>query len=479
MTKNSVLHEAASRCLVAGVGRTLGINSALGAPLYVERAEGSRLYDVDGRNYIDLCMSHAAVFHGHGDPDIARAVRKGLDLGAIVGYETPFQRELAELIIDTVPCAERVRYQTSGTEATMLAIRIARGHTGREKIVKFVGHFHGLHDALLYNIHTGDLDSTGRVVPTAESAGVPGAVGDSLIVLPWNDLDSFESAVAEFEDEIAAVIMEPVNYTVGCILPDAEYLAAVREITERAGIVLIFDEVMSAFRMSPHCAQGYLGVTPDLCTISKAIANGVPLSVVAGKQKVMEELAPLGSVAQGGTYSGHLPGVLAGIASLEKIRAEGLYDRIGSTATRLYEGIAVLLAEYGVPCHVQGLGARFGLYFGVTGEVRRFSDLDGYDQQLANAFARACLRRGVYVQTYSLTLGHYGFSVAHTDDDITEVLNRIEAALGDLISDRTVERRSLEPSFTIYPTKSDERRLAHAVGSAEVPLRAPGSRPPG
>lgn len=452
------LFDRAQQVLVSGVGRSLGINHALGRPLFIQRAHGSRLVDTDGREYIDLCMSHGAVLHGHGDPDIQAAVLQALELGAIVGYETPYHAQLAELLVQTVPCAELVRFANSGTEATQLAVRLARGQTGREKLIKFVGHFHGLHDYLLYNIHGGtpraEADSYAGIIPTPESAGMPRALDNMLFVLPWNDLPALQRVVDQHGHEIAAIIMEPVNYTSGCILPVADYLQAVRLLCQEAGIVLIFDEVLSAYRMGPHCAQGYFGITPDICTISKAIGNGIPLSAVAGRREIMQHFAPSGRVAQGGTFTGHLAGVLAGIASLRKLSRPGYYEHLYQIGDRLLHGLAELFAEYGLLCHVQGLGARFGLYFGLGREVQHFAEASAFNRELANTFARACIRHGVYVHTYTLTLGHYGFSASHTADEVDEVLRRVRTALADMVARREfIPQRKLEPTCVVYPPR--------------------------
>ena len=239
--------------------------------------------------------------------------------------------------------------------------------------------------------------------------------------------------LAEHGDEIAGIIMEPINYNQGCIVASPEYMQFVRDIATDNHITLIYDEVLSAFRTGPDCGQGYYGVSPDVCVIGKAVANGAPIAVIAGKKELMDQVGPGGEVAQSGTYSGNTIGVLAALATLEEISKPGFYDPIYQAADRLYTGLTDLLARAGIPARVQGLGARFGILFGVTEPVTRFEDTFKYDAAVADSFMRACAGRGVYFHSYgTLVVGHHGISAAHSLADIDEALNRIESALGDL-----------------------------------------------
>lgn len=434
-TKMAALRERAGASLPAGVSASARLNSALGHPLYVSRGDGCRIYDVDGRPYIDFNLSHGATFLGHNHPTTRAAIEQALTMGVVCAYETEHHAALAEAIRATVPSAERVRFANTGSEATLIAIRLARAVTGRPKLLKFWGHFHGLHDGVLYNAHSpATLTAPGPyLVPMRESAGVPAELDATLLVIPWNDEGAIRRALAEHGHEIAAVIMEPINYNQGCITATPEYLRLVRDLSTEHGCVLIFDEVLSGFRTGPGCAQGYYGVTPDLCTLAKAIANGVPLAVVAGREDLMNGLAPVGGAAQSGTYTAHLFGVLAALATLDAIRAPGFYDGIGAAAERLYAGLSELFARHGIPARVQGLGARFGLYFGRTEPVRDYGDAVQGDPALAAAFIRACVAHGVYFHSYgSLVVGHHGVSASHGAADIDEALERIDRALGEL-----------------------------------------------
>ncbi len=427
------LFDFSSRYMVAGVSASGRLNAATGRPLYLTHGDGCRIYDVDGREFIDYNLSHGATFLGHNHPRIRAAIQEALEMGVICAYETEYHSRTAQMISEIVPSAEQVRFANSGTEATMVAIRLARAATSRSKILKFEGHFHGLHDYVMWNAHGPARDQFPTypyVPPLVESSGVPDQVQDLVVVVPWNDPEAFHRAMNEHGDELAGVICEPVNYNSGCIPPQPGFLQLLREESSKHGVVLIFDEVLSGFRMAPGGAQEYYGVTPDISTLAKAVANGLPLAVVAGKREFMRLLSPLGSAAHSGTYAGHLFAMLSAIASLSEIRQDGFYDAIFAKANLLYSGLRGLFEAHGVPARVQGLGARFGIYFGVTKEVRCYQDCAKIDNDLAYSFIRACFDRGLYFHNYGkMALGHHGFSAAHSMADIEETLNRVEDAL--------------------------------------------------
>ena len=432
-SKSDALFDFASRYMVAGVSGSARFNAALGRPLYLSHGDGCRLYDVDGRVFLDYNLSHGATFLGHNHPGIRKAIEQALDMGVICAYETEHHSRLAELLCRTVPCAEQIRFANSGSEATLAAIRVARAVTGRQKILKFEGHFHGLHDYVVWNAHGPARDTLPTypyVPPQVESAGIPPQIAEFVIVVPWNDPAAFEQAMREHGSGLAAVICEPVNYNSGCITPRPGVLELLRRLTTQHGALLIFDEVLSSFRMAAGGAQAYYRVTPDLCTLAKAVANGLPLAVVAGRKEYMGVLSPLGPAAHSGTYSGHLFAVLAALASLGEITRPGFYDRIFANADRLYAGLTTLFDRHRIPARVQGLGARFGIYFGVTAEVTNYQDAARIDGELGYRFIRACFERGLYFHNYGkLALGHHGFSAAHTPADIDETLGRVEDAL--------------------------------------------------
>jgi glutamate-1-semialdehyde 2,1-aminomutase len=426
--------------LAGGVSGSARINPALDRPLMVARGEGARLFDLDGNAYLDFHMGFGSTLLGHGHPAVRGAIERALDLGVVAGSETVYQARLARRLIDLVPCAERVRYANSGSEATQVALRLARAHTGRQKLLKFAGHFHGLHEHVLYSAHPppGAGGEPGTLAaPIPESAGMPPALADLVLVAEWNDQAAVERAFREHGGDLAAVICEPINYNAGCLPPRPGFLPFLREITARHGTLLIFDEVLSGFRTGTACAQGTYGVVPDLCTLAKAVANGVPLAVVAGRAEVMRTLAPEGPAAHSGTYTGHLFGVMAALATLDVLTRPGFYDGpegLDALAGRLYAGLREVFARRGVRCRVQGLGARFGLYFGLDPEteVWQYREVAGHDAATLKRFARACVARGLYFHTYDVALGHHGFSAAHSPADVEWALDRIEDACRDL-----------------------------------------------
>lgn len=433
--KISALQARAEKYLPAGVAGAARFNPSLGHSLYLDRAHGARIYDVDGKEYIDFNLSHGAALLGYDHPAINEAIEAALHRGFIAGYETEQTAELAKKIVEIIPCAERVRLANTGSEGTALTLRLARAYTGKKKILKFWGHFHGLYDYVMYNAHSplSPVAPGSRVPPIRESDGIPPELDRLIVVVPWKDEAALAAAIQEEGDEIAAIIMEPINYNQGCIVASKPYMEFVRTIATDNNIVLIYDEVLSAFRTGPGCAQEYYGVKPDLCVIGKAVANGASLSVVAGKQDIVQQVSPVGHVAHSGTYSGNLISVMAANASLREITKVGFYDHIYSVADKLYRGMNQVFKRAGIPARVQGLGARFGIYFGLTDEVETFTDISRHDGQMATKFIRACANRGIYFHSYGkLVSGHHGISASHTLDDIEIALERIEAAVKDI-----------------------------------------------
>jgi glutamate-1-semialdehyde 2,1-aminomutase len=426
-------YEEACRYLAGGVSSSTRVNRALGHALLFDRGRGCRLWDLDGREYIDLCCSHGATLLGHGDERVRRAVEAALDRGAPCSYENELHTEFAKLLCQTVPCLERVRFTCSGSEATMHCLRLARAFTGRTKIIKFEGNFHGYHDQVMFSIGT----PADRLGPEADptlhpgSAGIPTGLESHLVLVPYNRPELFEQAFRRHAAELAAVILEPVYYNAGCIVPSAEFIQLVRRLTSESSVLLIFDEVLSAFRMAPGGAQEYLGVTPDLCTLGKAVGGGQPLSVFGGRADVMAKLMPTGDCQHSGTYNGHVIAVAAGLAAVRAYTEPGFYEHINAIAQRLYEGLNDLFRRRAIAAHVQGLGARFGIYFGVEGEVRNYRDAVRHQREQMLRFIRAAIGRGVYFHDYGGAACHHGFCAAMTTADADEALRRLDDALAD------------------------------------------------
>lgn len=418
----------ADAVLAGGVSATLRINMAIGHPVYMERADGPYLFDADGQRFIDFNLGNGAALLGHRHPAVQAAMLEAVERGLLTGSETVEHARLAETLARYIPSAERSRFSTAGTEAPMLAVRVARARTGRPRILKFEGHFHGLYDAFMYNQKV--PLATPDAPPTAESAGMIGSPDDTL-VLPWNDADRFVAVVERLGETIAAVICEPINYNSGCIPPAPGFLQLLRDVTRARGIVLIFDEVLSGFRTGVGGAQAHYGVTPDMTTLAKALANGAPISATVGSADVMGAIRPGGAV-HSGTYSGNLFGVLASLATLGVLTEPGTYETLNANAEWFYGEVQGIFDRAGLPARIQGIGARFGLFFGVDPAIpiTTYAQAAAHDPAMAGRFIGAALAHGVYIHGYSAAYapGHAGTSLAHTRDVLADALDRLEAA---------------------------------------------------
>jgi len=429
-TADRVFAEAQG-VMPGGVSASMRLHPYLDKPLYTERGEGAYLYDLSGKRFIDFNMSNGAALLGHDHPRVKRAVLAGVEAGIITAAETPYHQQLADTLTEVIPAAEKVRFSTVGSEVTMVALRIARAATGRSKYLKFDGHFHGLTEQWLYR-RADPIGSDPTIVPN--SGGVPVDGGDDVVMIPFNNVAAFEAAMAEHGDQLAAVICEPIHYNAGCIVPDAGYLELLRELTTKHGVILIFDEVLSGFRSSVGGVSADFGITPDLTTHAKALANGLPLSSVSGRTDLMDLLAPTGTVAHSGTYSGFLPSILAAIETLDELRQPGVYDRINATADSFYADLQGIFDRKQLPIVVQGRGARFGIYAGRREPVKTWSDALGHDHALHKQIVTGLADRGVYFHAYNRqgAPGHAGFSTAHTAEDFAYTLNAFEDVVAGL-----------------------------------------------
>jgi len=431
------LQERARKVLPGGVTANARTNPALGRPFYISRGDGPFIYGHDGRRYIDVCMSNGATLLGHGHPAVVAAVRRAADLGFACAYDGEVQVSLAERLVEQIPSFEMVRFTTSGTEATFYVIRIARAYTGKTLVLKFEGQFHGFNDPLAFSFWPSPEEGGPADAPIAhpETAGLPPSAPCEIIVAPFNDVDAFRRILARHGDELAAVIMEPISYDVGAILPDREFLDLVRAETTKRGIVLIFDEVLSGYRTGPDCAQGYLGVTPDLCTLGKAIGGGVPLSVFGGRKEIMSVVSPLGPAIHTGTYNAHLIPMLAAHAFLDTIAEKDFWPRLLGLHERLFAGLRRAFADAGLPVRVQGVGARFGMYFGVDPdvEVTRYRQAARLDKATMNAFCREMHERGVYVNP----AWHHGISAMHTEALVDQVVEIAAESARAVVAQKT------------------------------------------
>jgi glutamate-1-semialdehyde 2,1-aminomutase len=438
MSRVTQQYEKACRYLAGGVTSSTRLNRALGHPLLIDRAQGCRVWDLDGREYLDLCCSHGATLLGHGDVRVRRAVERALERGAPCSYENEQHTELARLLCETVPCCERVRFTGSGTEATMHCLRLARAYTGRSRILKFEGNFHGYHDQVMYAIGT-PADRLGpeeAPSPYPGSTGLPPGLEGNLVLVPYNNPELLEEAFRRHGHELAAVFCEPVYYNAGCIIPSREFLDTLVRLTREHRVLLVFDEVLSAFRMAPGGAQEYLGITPDLCTLGKAVGGGHPLSVFGGRREIMERLMPTGDCQHSGTYNGHPVSVAAAIVAVSAYREPGFYDHIRAVADKLYPGLNALFEKHGIAARVQGLGARFGVYFGLPGAPRSYRDAVRHQRQQMLRFIAAAAGEGVWFHDYGGAACHHGFCAAMTLADVDETLTRLDRALGRMASEK-------------------------------------------
>ena len=431
MNRNQEHWKLASKYLPGGVCSSARLNKEINSPFYISRAEGSKVYDLEGNEYIDLCLSFGAALLGHGHPKVVEAIQQALGMGIMCAYENEWHARLAKKIAETVPCIDMLRFAMSGTETTYYAIKLAREYTGRTLVVKFEGHFHGFNDYLAYNYWPPEEDVWPKITPAVE--GMPAYLQEGVIVLPYNDFERAEETLTRRGHEIAAVILEPLNYNSGTILPLPGYLELLRRLTAEQGIVLIFDEILSGFRTGPDCIQGAYGVTPDLCTLGKAIGGETPLSVFGGKREIMEHVSPLGKAQHSGTYNGSLLAMMAGNAFFDVIREDGFYDTLLRRCDRFYDGVNEIMNRLGFVGRVQGKGARCSFLFGPAAEretIRNYQDLLDNQWGLLNRFFGACLDHGIYIHT----MLHHGLSAAHTDQDIDRALEGIEAALRDVMA---------------------------------------------
>ena len=375
--------------------------------------------DADGKCYLDYVGSWGPLILGHAHPEVVAAVQKAAALGLSFGAPTESEVEMADLLCELLPSLDMVRLVSSGTEATMSAIRLARGYTGRDTLIKFEGCYHGHSDSLLVKAGSGML-----TFGNPSSGGVPADLAKHTMVLDYNDVAQLESAFAAYGDSIAAVIVEPVVGNMNLIAPRQEFLQAMRELCSKHGSVLIFDEVMTGFRVGPQCAQGYYGITPDLTTLGKVIGGGMPVGALGGKREIMEMIAPLGPVYQAGTLSGNPVAVAAGLATLKLVQQPGFHDSLTQKTQALCDGLAAAATQHGVTFSAQSVGGMFGLYFRRE-RPHSYAEVMECDKDAFHRFFHAMLGAGHYFAPSAFEAGFV--SAAHSEADIAETVAAAEA----------------------------------------------------
>ena len=392
-----------------------------GEPLFISRGQGPNIWDADGNRYIDYVCSWGPMVLGHADPEVLAAVKDAVDKGTSFGAPTEFENELAGLVVDAFPSIEMVRFVSSGTEAGMSALRLARAFTGRDRIMKFEGGYHGHADALLVSAGSG---AAAHGVP--DSAGVTSSLARDTLVATYNDLRSVEAHFDSYPEQIAGVIVEPIAANMGVVPPKPGFLEGLRRLTAADGAMLIFDEVVSGFRVAYGGAQHLYGVTPDITCLGKIVGGGLPVGAYGGKREIMETLSPLGPMYQAGTLSGNPVTMAAGARTLQKLQVPGVYEKLESSAARLAQGLQEAFARDGTPLTINRDGSMMTLFF-TQGQVSGWESVSGSDKDGFSRFFHRMLEQGVYLPPSPFEAMFV--STAHTDDDIQATVEAAEQAL--------------------------------------------------
>ncbi|MFT4416697.1 glutamate-1-semialdehyde 2,1-aminomutase [Fredinandcohnia humi] len=425
-TKSEELHKEALQHIVGGVNSPSRSYKAVGggAPVVMERAKGAYFWDVDGNKYIDYLAAYGPIITGHAHPHITEAITRAAETGVLYGTPTPHEVKFAKMVKEAIPGMDKVRFVNSGTEAVMTTIRVARAYTNRTKIIKFAGCYHGHSDLVL--VAAGSGPST---LGTPDSAGVPKSIAQEVITVPFNDIEPFKEALAKWGTEIAAVLVEPIVGNFGIVEPNEGFLEQVLELTHEAGALVIFDEVITAFRFMYGGAQNLLGITPDLTALGKIIGGGLPIGAYGGKKEIMEQVAPLGPAYQAGTMAGNPASMLSGIACLEVLQEEGLYERLDTLGARLEQGILEHAATHQVPITINRLKGALTVYF-TTEKVVNYEQAENTDGEMFAKFFKLMLSQGINLAPSKYEA--WFLTISHTEEDIVETLKAVEYAFSHI-----------------------------------------------
>lgn len=425
-SQSEVLHKEALEYIVGGVNSPSRSYKAVGggSPVAMERGAGAYLYDVDGNRYIDYLAAYGPIITGHAHPHITEAIKHAAETGVLYGTPTTHEVKFAKMIKEAMPALDKIRFVNSGTEAVMTTIRVARAYTGRDKILKFAGCYHGHSDLVLVAAGSGPSQ-----LGMPDSAGVPKSIAQEVITVPYNNLDAYKEAMDKWGSEIAAVLTEPIVGNFGIVEPAPGYLAEVKKIAHEAGALLIFDEVITAFRFMYGGAQDLLGITPDLTALGKIIGGGLPIGAYGGRQEIMEKVAPLGPAYQAGTMAGNPASMLSGIACLEVLQEEGVYEHLDRLGAMLEEGILEAAEKYNSPIIVNRLKGALTIYF-TKEKVVHYDQAEATDGEMFAKFFKLMLKQGV-----NLAPSKYEalfITTAHTEADIRETIKAVDYAFKNI-----------------------------------------------
>jgi glutamate-1-semialdehyde 2,1-aminomutase len=426
LSQSELLHNEALKHIVGGVNSPSRSYKAVGggSPVAMKRAKGAYFWDVDDNRYIDYLAAYGPIITGHAHPHITEAIKEAAENGVLYGTPTPFEVKFAEMLKDAIPGMDKVRFVNSGTEAVMTTIRVARAYTGRDKIIKFEGCYHGHSDLVL--VAAGSGPST---LGTPDSAGVPKSIAKEVITVPFNDIEPFKEALDKWGHEVAAVLVEPIVGNFGIVEPNPGFLEQVNELTHQAGALVIYDEVITAFRFMYGGAQNMLGITPDLTALGKIIGGGLPIGAYGGKKEIMEQVAPLGPAYQAGTMAGNPASILSGIACLEVLREEGIYERFDQLGAILEAGIKTAAAKHDVTITINRLKGALTIYF-TNEKVENYKQAEASDGEIFARFFKLMLNQGINLAPSKYEA--WFITTAHTEEDIKVTLEAVDSAFSQL-----------------------------------------------